>query len=374
MAARITRRDMLKGGAAAMVGASGTAALAQAEEAAVEWTDEADLVIVGSGVAGLSCAATAYLEELGTAIVLEAAPEGLGGGSSRVCGQGTMIPDTVEDGIAYLTYMCGDYDVDADQIEAWAVNIRENWDWLHKMVGWEPVQMGTSEYPEAPSNEAIKWYGHQGIAKPNGHTWQLFMDVVDDCEIPYYREARAVDFVLDDSGVVMGVLTEDGRAFKANKAVVMACGGFEYNQTMMNMANTVGFSGIRGTGGWFNRGDGVKMVQSLGAELWNMNNFSGNRIAIKIVDPKLKKSKVEVGACTGCHDSTALELPAAADLADSRGNKADPHALPDGEGHSSITCVSCHNLHDAEEKVEETAYDLCYGCHHDEVFECGTCH
>ena len=107
----------------------------------------------------------------------------------------------------------------------------------------------------------------------------------------------------------MGVLTEDGRAFKANKAVVMACGGFEYNQTMMNMANTVGFSGIRGTGGWFNRGDGVKMVQALGAELWNMNNFSGNRIAIKIVDPKLKKSKVEVGACTGCHDSTALELP-----------------------------------------------------------------
>lgn len=200
--------------------------------------------------------------------------------------------------------MCGDYDVDADQIEAWAVNIRENWDWLQKMVGWEPVQMGTSEYPEAPSNEAI----------------------------------------------------------------------IEYNQTMMNMANTVGFSGIRGTGGWFNRGDGVKMVQSLGAELWNMNNFSGNRIAIKIVDPKLKKSKVEVGACTGCHDSTALELPAAADLADSRGNKADPHALPDGEGHSSITCVSCHKLHDAEEKVEETAYDLCYGCHHDEVFECGTCH
>ena len=97
--------------------------------------------------------------------------------------------------------------------------------------------------------------------------------------------------------------------------------------------------------------------------------------AEKAVDAtKLKKSKVEVGACTGCHDGTALELPAAADLADSHGNKADPHALPDGEGHSSITCVSCHKLHDAEEKVEETAYDLCYGCHHDEVFECGTCH
>ena len=137
--------------------------------------------------------------------------------------------------------------------------------------------MGVSEYPEAPSNEHIKWYVHQGCASPNGHTWQLFRDELEDYGCPFYCDSRVVDFVLDEDRVPMGVVTEDGRYFKANKAVVMACGGFEYNQNMMDMANTIGFSGIRGTGGWFNRGDGHKMVQKIGAEMWHMNNFSGNR-------------------------------------------------------------------------------------------------
>ena len=306
--ASVTRRDLVKGAGVAAVGAAAIAPVAaKAAEAAGEdivWENEADLVVVGGGVAALSCAVTAYVEELGTAVILEAAPEGFEGGNSRVCGQGALIPDTVEDGIAYLTYMCGDYDVDADQIEAWAVNIRENWDWLQENIGWEPVQMGASEYPEAPSNEAMKWYGHQGIAKPNGHTWQLFRDLVDDYDIPYYLEARAIEFIKDSEGVVMGVRCEDGRCFKANKAVVMACGGFEYNQTMMNMANTIGFSGIRGTGGWYNRGDGIKMVQSIGAELWNMNNFSGNRIAVKIVDPndEYKLAQAKFGLKEDNHD------------------------------------------------------------------------
>ena len=45
---------------------------------------------------------------------------------------------------------------------------------------------------------------------------------------------------------------------------------------MMQTYCPCGYSGTRGKGSWWNKGDGILMAQQVGAKLWHMNNFSGN--------------------------------------------------------------------------------------------------
>lgn len=248
-----------------------------------EWEDEADVIILGTGAAGLSAAVTMGNENLGTAIILEAAPEEYNGGNSRVCGQGVFCPTTVEGAIAYQTDLNGEYVVDEDLIQAWAENICENIDWLTETVGFDAVEMGTAEFPEAESSDTVVWYSHEG-GGPNAATWQLLKDAADSYGTTIYYEARGIELITNADGEVVGVTTEDGRNFKAQKGVILACGGFEANQEMMNMYAPIGMWGIQPNGTWYNRGDAVIMCEKLGAEMWHMNNFSGNRASIMIKD------------------------------------------------------------------------------------------
>ena len=129
----LSRRTFLTGAGAAFTGAAalGLAGyinqpnIALADETAddaeaIEWTDEADVVIVGLGGAGLSAAATMALEDLGSALILEAAPEELSGGNTRVSGQIVFCPDNPEAAIEYQTALNGMYSVPDDIMQTWA--------------------------------------------------------------------------------------------------------------------------------------------------------------------------------------------------------------------------------------------------------------
>ena len=68
---------------------------------------------------------------------------------------------------------------------------------------------------------------------------------------------------------------EAPKAVKARKGVVMTLGGFEFNDELKNeYCKCYPMSGFYG---WpFNTGDGIKMVQNVGAQLWHMNNIIGS--------------------------------------------------------------------------------------------------
>ena len=55
----------------------------------------------------------------------------------------------------------------------------------------------------------------------------------------------------------------------------MTLGGFEFNDELKNeYCKCYPMSGFYG---WpFNTGDGIKMVQNVGAQLWHMNNIIGS--------------------------------------------------------------------------------------------------
>lgn len=93
------------------------------------------------------------------------------------------------------------------------------------------------------------------------------------------------------------------------------------------------------------------------------------------VPTKLKKSDLSVETCASCHPSEAL-VEATTDssaLTDSEGTVVNPHDIPDVKEHKDISCQSCHKMH-AESKPASLAPTLCQDCHHEDVYECYTCH
>lgn len=293
---RITRRKFLAGTAvlgsamaAGMLGCSSSgdkkAATAEAGSGSVDpsisWESEADIVIVGGGNAGYSALLTAYCEDLGTALLLEAAPEEEQGGNSRVSGQGVFCPKTVEAAIEYQNKCNGSYVVPDELMQAWAENICENVDWLTEVAGFDAVEKGGPEFPEYDDGTGnVVWYAHEGKG-PWEHTWKLLVDAVAEYNPEVYFDTRAVRLVKNPNGEICGVECEDGRCFKANKGVILACGGFENNPDMMNTYMEIGFPGYGPQGTPWNRGDGIKMAMSAGADLWHMNNVSGNTLQIR---------------------------------------------------------------------------------------------
>lgn len=78
--------------------------------------------------------------------------------------------------------------------------------------------------------------------------------------------------------------------------------------------------------------------------------------------------------CLSCHEDDYTQV-AQGDvvLTDRKGNTANPHALPSNRYHDALSCGDCHSMHSSK-SIEETALANCTGCHHENVFRCGTCH
>ena len=91
---------------------------------------------------------------------------------------------------------------------------------------------------------------------------------------------------------------------------------------------------------------------------------------------RLKKTEVTKETCLSCHeaDYTPEATASVTALTDSEGTTVNPHDLPTtSPDHATILCADCHTMHSTD-TVEESAQSTCLGCHHQNVYECGTCH
>ena len=70
-------------------------------------------------------------------------------------------------------------------------------------------------------------------------------------------------------------------AVRANRAVILATGGYEYDQKALQ--NNIKGYPIYATGSPGNQGDGLRMAQKVGAALWHMNGVSCS-LGIKVPD------------------------------------------------------------------------------------------
>jgi len=255
-----------------------------------KWDMEAEVVIVGFGGAGAATAITAH--DLGAKVLmLEKAPEGEEGGNTRIAGQGYLQIYDVDKAVMYLDALSGPYPVLSQMVRTWAEEVRGNNDWVSG-IGGDPQehqhQPEGIEFPDLPGADCAHKF-HNGDILGYSNTWKFFESSVKRRPIQVLYETPGQELIQDGiTKEILGVRAEQGGRsihVKARKAVVLTCGGFENNQEMIrNYLPELPYCYTSGTP--HNNGDGIRMAQMVGADLWHMNNYAGPSMALKVPECK----------------------------------------------------------------------------------------
>ena len=314
--AGIARRDILGGSLAGGAALAGMFAASPAPAAPLpkKWDLEVDVVALGTSPGGLVGAIRAHDHGMKCA-VLEVAD--LIGGGTAVSNGGMWIPltrsqaaqnipDSLETATAYVE-STGFGRVEAAKLRAYFENGTKAVDYLNektacRIVGsiggdyfthnensrpgrdvWPDLAHGArlmQERPELFANVRRPYLpmevgGQPGVTKELGGGNILIGSLAASCadrNIPIHLNTRAQRLISDD-GRVIGVQAEkEGKPFfvKARRAVLIATGGYEHNQQMLqafSLLNAPVATGIPP----HNKGDGILMGMELGAAIGLMD-------------------------------------------------------------------------------------------------------
>jgi flavocytochrome c len=235
-----------------------------------------DVVVVGSGAAGLSAAIQAA--DAGAKVaVIEKLP--MVGGSTVVSGgfvygtgsaamQKLGIKDSVEDLVKYWSDRA-EGKVDTAKLQYVAEKSGSTIDWLVGLGAQlnDPVPAGTS--PVRRSHMSPE--GGAGIIKP-------LKAAADAKKIEFFMETAATKLITK-GGAVVGVIAKgkDGKEVTFNaRAVVLATGGFDRNDALM-AKYAPDFKGTETFAGAGNTGDGLTMATAIGAQVEGFGSIIGFR-------------------------------------------------------------------------------------------------
>ena len=286
----LNRRSFIKGAAMATVAAAaaslagcaseseGEAALASTGQ---QWDAETEVLVLGFGGAGAVSAVTAH-EAGADVLILEKAPHS-GGGVSSVAGANTCAVIDADKAFEYVKAACQGTTPD-EVLRAWADEGATLADWLDEHeIGYEDrgdaVGFTTLSGGDEEIATTLTLSDPDDKTNAGGHYFmQWATDYMNDNGIEIRFDTRATDFIQDpETKAVIGVKALSGGqeiAVRAKKGVVLATGGFEANTEMM--ANYVRPWPIKPAGWPLNTGDGIKMAQAIGADLWHMSNVTGS--------------------------------------------------------------------------------------------------
>jgi succinate dehydrogenase/fumarate reductase flavoprotein subunit len=242
------------------------------------WDKEADVIIAGYGGAGASAAITADDHSV-KVIILE--KDKRGGGNTRLAG-GTIreyldINKAIKFFDAILT------DVSPEMKHAFVEEGSKNAEWM-RSLGAELERAEPGRFPPAahvvwPHLEGADGIGGRWSVKGNSsvggiNLWGVLEKNVQKRDIETLYNTSAKKLLKNDREEVIGLIAEgpDGDVrIRSKRAVVLTCGGFEYNREMQR--NFLG-TDFYAQGCLGNTGDGIKMAQELGADLWHMTAAS----------------------------------------------------------------------------------------------------
>jgi hypothetical protein len=249
-----------------------------------KWDLEYDVVVAGSGGSGISTAITAF-DNGASVIIFEKAPFP-GGGQTRTSGVGACFATDPEEAAKYLYAACSNGLEDAqissrisvvpmEDCLTFMTELANNPEWLKSMGVDHTIRKSSSAfYPDFPGAQS---FGHVVI---KGWGIQLLASMKIQLEkrgIEILYETPATELIQDietrDIKGVYAIRNGEKIAVKARKGVVLCTGGFEFEEEMK--ANYLRPFPLKFSGWPYNTGDGIKMAQRVGADLWHMNTMCG---------------------------------------------------------------------------------------------------
>lgn len=245
------------------------------------WDHEADMVVVGYGGAGATFAFAAA--ELGAdVLVLE---KGDRGGGNSVCVAGGLIMTSTDEAATfeYMNWLCAGQ-TDESVLRHFVSGLKTIPDFQRKLglpLKDNPKPFGAPgffpEFPDAPGSESVR--GMSVVSAPGGAG--LYNAIAAAAERSGARvQCNTIATRLVQHPVTREILGVEARtgsgetvAIKARKATVLASGGFEADDAMCRQYLTpcpIYFLGSPNL-----TGDGIRMAQAAGAQLWHMNAVAG---------------------------------------------------------------------------------------------------
>ncbi|MCP5368503.1 MAG: FAD-binding protein [Hyphomicrobiales bacterium] len=261
------------------------------------WDLETEVLVVGFGAAGGVTAIEAH-DAGAAAMVIEKMP--FPGGLSAVSAGGIRVSDDAEEAFKYLQATCGGRTPD-DILRVLADGMVRVPDYMRRLARVDgatvTVTPALGNYP-LPGCESLAYcevsavpelekggrYHATHATKNGGRLFKVLEDNVSARGIPVHLATAARELVVDGDGAVCGLIAERGGralAIRAARAVVLTCGGFENDDEMKQQylqAKPVLTGSFAG-----NTGDGIRMAQAAGADLWHMWHYHG---PYGLMDPK----------------------------------------------------------------------------------------
>ena len=254
------------------------------------WGETADVIVVGCGYAGAIAAIAAH-DEGATVLVLEKMPDP--GGISVCSFGGVRSAGDAAAAFAYLKRTNQDTAPDSvlRALARGMVGLPKRVRALARAAGaTTSVRPSAANYPFA-GNETFalvkietledfnpaQSYPHVHGAPGGALLFEVLRRNLARRGIEVRTRSRVQRLVRDGKGVLRGLEIGAGRTLKtirARRAVVLACGGFEGDAAMQAAfwpEGAVVPAAFRG-----NTGDGIRMAQTLGADLWHMWHYHGS--------------------------------------------------------------------------------------------------
>lgn len=256
----------------------------------IDWDLTTDVIVVGAGGAGLVSAISAH-DHGAQVLVLEKMTNV--GGITILAGGGIKAAKNADDAAQYLTRTQGGR-VGEPLIRAFAQGLFELPAYVRELAAINGAVVDVTDKPHEgiypfPGAASLTTVSVTALPGFEGYDWtytgknlngqrffKILLDNVVHRDISVRTEAP-VRSLITEAGEVVGVWADlQGRrtAIKALKAVILACGGFEFNEKLKREyfeATPVYAMGNPG-----NTGDGLLMAQKVGAGLWHMWHFHGS--------------------------------------------------------------------------------------------------
>ena len=240
----------------------------------MKWDEETEVLVIGFGGAGAVAAITA--QDAGARVLIVEKME-KGGGNTNVSIGGFLSFKEFTGGLQYVESLCSQVFqiVDPGMVKVYVEECMKNREWFESR-GARTHVYGGAAFPQLPGAGAIEKRMITGTNDAEENSlWKFLRSQVEGRQVPIWHSSPGRDLLTDANGAVTGaVVQKEGKdlTVKAGRAVILTCGGFEYDDWLK--ANYLKGYPYYSLGSPGNTGDGVRMAQRVGAELWHMAGVS----------------------------------------------------------------------------------------------------